>query len=124
MLGATETTNNPDEVPEGIVMLIDVLLQELMIAGIAFRVTTLPPCEAPKLDPVITTVLPIVPVVADTLVMTGAGVPNELTETLSKVAVASDEVLPLFETNPTYTFCAMLTVWFPTRVQFTPSGEA
>jgi hypothetical protein len=90
MLGATETTIGPEVAPEGIVMLIDVLLQELTIAGVAFCVTRLLPCDAPKLEPVITTVLPIVPVVADTLVITGAGVAKELTETLSKVAVASE----------------------------------
>jgi len=123
-LGATETTSAPDTAPEGIVMLIDVSLQELTNTGVAFKVTTLPPCEAPKFAPVITTWLPTVPVVAEIFVMTGAGIPNEPTDTLSKVAVASDEVLPLFTINPTYTFCATLTVWFATSVQFTPSGDA
>ena len=102
MPGATDTTNGPDVALEGMVMLIDVLLHEFTITGVPFRFTTLLPCEAPKLAPVMTTVLPIVPV----------------------VAVASDEVLPLFTTKPTYTFGVMLTVWFPTSVQFTPSGEA
>jgi hypothetical protein len=55
MLGATETTNNPDIAAEGMVMLIDVSLQELMVTGVAFRITTLPPCEAPKFEPAITT---------------------------------------------------------------------
>jgi hypothetical protein len=45
-------------------------------------------------------------------------------DTLSKVAVARAEVLPLFTANPTYTFCAMLIVWLvPSGVQFTPSDE-
>jgi len=90
MLGATETSNGPDVAPEGMVMLIDVLLHELIITGVAFRVTTLPPWEAPKLEPVITTALPIAAVVVETLVMTGAGTSDELTETLSNVAEASD----------------------------------
>jgi hypothetical protein len=42
--------------------------------------------------------------------MTGAGDADELTDTLSKVAVASAEVLPLVTPNPTYTFWAMLIV--------------
>jgi hypothetical protein len=45
-------------------------------------------------------------------------------ETLSKVAVARLEVLPLLAPRPTYTLCAMLIVWLvPICVQFTPSGE-
>jgi hypothetical protein len=79
---------------------------------------------APNPTPEITTWLPIDPVVAETLVITGAGAVTQLTETLSKVAVASAEVLPLFTANPTYTFCAMLIVWLlPNGVQFTPSEE-
>jgi uncharacterized protein with PQ loop repeat len=47
-----------------------------------------------------------------------------LIETLSKVAVARAEALPLFTANPTYTFCAMLIVWLvPRWVQFTPSAD-
>ena len=124
MLGATETSNSPEVAPEGIVTLIDVLLHELIIIGVAFRVTTLPACVAPKLEPVITTVLPIAPVVAETLLITGAGAADELTDTLSKVAVASvDELVPLDSTNPTYTLGDMFTVWAPTSVQLVPSGE-
>jgi hypothetical protein len=56
--------------------------------------------------------------------MTGAGAEAELTETLSKVAVARAELLPLFTANPTYTFGVMLIVWLvPSCVQFTPSDE-
>jgi hypothetical protein len=63
-------------------------------------------------------------VVAETLVITGAGAEGVLSDTLSKVAVASAEVLPLFTANPTYTFCPMLIVWLlPSAVQFTPSEE-
>jgi len=47
-----------------------------------------------------------------------------VTETLSKVAVARAEALPLFTAKPTYTFCAMVIVWLvPRCVQFTPSAE-
>ena len=54
----------------------------------------------------------------------GGGATGMLIETLSKVAVARAEALPLFTANPTYTFCAMLMVWLvPRCVQFTPSIE-
>src|SRR5262252_6496776 len=42
-------------------------------------------------------------------------------ETLSKVAVANEEVVPLLTANPINTFCAMLSVWLPNCTQFTPS---
>jgi hypothetical protein len=48
--------------------------------------------------------LPIEPVVAETLVITGAGAAAEFTETLSNVAVVKAVVLPLFTARPTYTF--------------------
>jgi hypothetical protein len=48
--------------------------------------------------------LPIEPVVAETLVITGAGATVEFTETLSNVAVVKAVVLPLFTARPTYTF--------------------
>ena len=129
MLGATETTNTPDVAPAGITMLIDVSVQELTITGIAFRVTTLPPGDAPKLEPVITTWLPIPPVVAETPVMTGADVPEgpaatSSIDTLSKVAVARTDGVPLLAANPTDTFGPIAMVWFPSSVQLTPSGDA
>jgi hypothetical protein len=63
-------------------------------------------------------------VVAETLVITGAGAEGVLSDTLSNVAVASAAALPLFTANPTYTFCPMLIVWLvPNAVQFTPSVE-
>jgi hypothetical protein len=101
MLGATETSNGPEVAPVGIVMMIEVLLHELIDAGALFNNTKLPPCEAPKPVPVINTWLPIAPVVAETLVMTGAGAAVELIDTLSKVAVASAELLPLVTAKPT-----------------------
>jgi hypothetical protein len=54
----------------------------------------------------------------------GGGAEDVLSDTLSKVAVARAELLPLFTANPTYTFCAMLIVWLvPSCVQFTPSDD-
>ncbi len=54
----------------------------------------------------------------------GGGATGALTDTLSKLAVASEEVLRLLTASPTYTFCAMLTVWLvPNCTQFTPSEE-
>ena len=88
MPGATDTTNSPEVAPAGIVVLMDVAPHELTVACVPFSSTMLLPCVAPKPVPVITTWLPINPVVAETLVITGAGTAAVLTETLSKVAVA------------------------------------
>jgi hypothetical protein len=53
---------------------------------------------------------------------TGAGL--VLMATLSKVAVASFEVLPLLTARPMYTLCAMVIVWLvPSCTQFSPSNE-
>ena len=47
-----------------------------------------------------------------------------MTFTLSKVAVASEEVLRLLTASPTYTFGAIVTVWLaPNCSQVTPSAE-
>ena len=47
-----------------------------------------------------------------------------MTDTLSKLAVAKEEVVRLLTASPTYAFCAMLTVWLvPNCSQFTPSAE-
>jgi hypothetical protein len=91
-------------------MLIEVALQVLIVTAVPFSRTTLLPWEAPNPVPVITTGLPMDPVVADKLLITGAGAEAELTDTLSKVAVARAEVLPLFTAKPTNTFWAMLMV--------------
>jgi hypothetical protein len=88
MLGCTDTSNGPEDAPEGIVMTIEVLLHELIVTGRSLSVARLPFCEAPKPDPLMSTWLPTDPVVADVLVMVGAGTAVELTETLSNVAVA------------------------------------
>lgn len=51
----------------------------------------------------------------------GAGV---VRETLSNVTVAKEDVLRLLTASPTYTFCAMVTVWLvPNCVQVVPFVE-
>src|SRR5450755_1043257 len=81
MLGPTETTMSPELAPDGIVTVMDVPLQEFTVTGLPFSMTTLVPCGLPKLEPVITTWLPIAPVVADRCVITGAGAAVVLTDT-------------------------------------------
>jgi hypothetical protein len=53
--GATETIKGPEVAPAGMVMLIELLLQELMVTGAPFSVTMLLPCAAPNAVPDITT---------------------------------------------------------------------
>src|SRR5713101_283567 len=54
----------------------------------------------------------------------GCGATAAIIDTLSKVAVASEEVVRLLTASPTYTFGAMLTVWLaPNCSQFAPSAE-
>ena len=100
MLGATDTARGPEVAPAGIVTVMDVPLQELIVIGVPFNFTTLLPCDAPNPVPVITTWFPIDPVVAETLVVTGAEAAAYLIETLSKVAVPRLEVLPLVTARP------------------------
>jgi hypothetical protein len=100
MLGATETAKGPEVAPVGIVMVMDVLLQELIVTSPPFSRTPLLPWEAPNPEPEITTWLPTDPVVAERLVMTGAGAEAELTDTLSRVAVAREEVEELLAARP------------------------
>jgi hypothetical protein len=99
MLGATDTTSIPVVAFEGTVAVTDMSLQELIVIGTAFNVTILPPCEAPKFEPLITTCVPTFPVVADTPVMTGAVFVVELTDMFSKFALTSEDV-PLFTARP------------------------
>jgi hypothetical protein len=89
MLGALDTTRKPLVAPAGSVKRIEVSLQELTVTGAPFNNTTLAPCAVPKLEPVIVTWLPIAPVVADRVLINGAGDAVELTDTLSNVAVSS-----------------------------------
>jgi hypothetical protein len=82
------------------VVMIEVLLHELTVIGELFSNTKLLASEAPKPEPVISTWLPIDPVVAEMPVIAGAGAAVELIDTLSNVAVANAEVLPLVTANP------------------------
>ena len=124
MLGATDTSNGPDVAPAGIVIVMDVPLQVFTVTAAPFSSTALPPCGVPNPVPEITTWLPIDPVVAEIAVITGAGAAAELTDTLSNVAVANEDVVRLLTASPTYTLCAMLTVWLaPCCTQFTPSAD-
>jgi hypothetical protein len=80
MLGATDTAMYPETAPDGIVAVMEVSLQELIVIGASLSIAAPPPCVAPKPDPVMTTWLPIDPVVAESPVMEGAGadgVPSE-----------------------------------------------
>jgi hypothetical protein len=112
----------------------------VVVAGFALNdaVTPLGSPDADKLTPLLkpfcgVTAIVLVPAVPCVIVKLlgeaervkfGAGADGVLSDTLSKVAVASAELLPLFTANPTYTFCPMLIVWLlPSAVQFTPSVE-
>jgi hypothetical protein len=55
MPGATATTKYPELAPEGIVVTIEVSLQELIVIGALFSVTRLAFSEVPKPEPLITT---------------------------------------------------------------------
>jgi hypothetical protein len=103
MLGATETTIGPEVAPVGMVMLIDAEFQLLIVTGVPFKTTTLPFCDPPNPEPKIVTWLPIDPVVADKLEITGVENPDPdaLTDTLSKAVVARLELDPLLTASPT-----------------------
>jgi hypothetical protein len=88
ILGAAETTNEPDVAPEGTVMVIEFALQLFTVTGAPFSVTVLLPCEDPKAEPDISTCVPTGPSVGEMPLMKGAGLVVVLTDTLSKVALA------------------------------------
>jgi hypothetical protein len=124
MLGATDATTGPDVAPEGIVTMISVSLHRSTVSAAPFRVTTLLPCKLPNPEPETATGAPTEPVVGDRLVITGAGLAAEVTDTLSKVAVVRLELLPLLTTNPIYTFGVIVIVWLDSNcVQYRPFGE-
>jgi|SRR6266436_7854292 len=101
MLDPVRTNTDPEVAPAGIVKTIAEALQTLVVMGTPFIVTMLLPSEVPKFAPESATWVPIEPVVAEKLEMTGAGCAFELTDTLSKVAVLRVEVEPLFTDKPT-----------------------
>ena len=67
-------------------------------AAVPLKLQVLVPCVAPKWDPVTVTVAPILPNTGSSPVTNGV-VPI-VTDTLSKVAVAAEEVLPLITPRP------------------------
>jgi hypothetical protein len=125
MLGATDTTSGPDVAPDGIVMIIDVAVQEFTVTGTSFKSTELLPCMPPNPEPEIATWVPTVPVVADTLLMMGPGEVLEVIDTLSNVAVVRLELLMLPANKPTWTFVVIVMVSGEPAActQLTPSDE-
>jgi hypothetical protein len=101
ILDATETTSGPEVAPAGTVKLIDVVVQELVVTRVLFKKTTPLPGDAPKFDPLTTTWLPADPVVAETLVIAGAGLGVELMDMLSIVPEYAAPVVPLLTATPT-----------------------
>jgi len=101
MLGATETDSTPDVAPGGTVTTMEVSLQELIVIGLLLSMTALAPADAPNPEPVMITWLPIDPVSAETLVITGPGAEAKFTDTLSKTAVARTVLLSLLTPSPT-----------------------
>src|SRR5258708_2958323 len=116
---------------------VNVLLLAVLV-GLNVAVTPLGRPDADKLTLLLkpfsgVTVMVLAPVVPCTIVTllgeeesenVGCGATAAMMDTLSKVAVASEEVVRLLTASPTYTFCAMLPVWLvPNGNQFTPSSE-
>ena len=91
IVGATTTTNGPEVAFAGMLMLIEVALQEFMVTTASFSSTALLPCVVPNPEPLITTCVPTAPVFREREVISGAGADAVLTETLSKLAVATAE---------------------------------
>src|SRR6266404_4829397 len=97
----TKTAKSPEVAPVGIVMLIDVAFQELIVTGAPFRVTVLPPWEAPKPDPEITTWLPTGPVGVDRPGSRGAAGGVALTDSRPNVAVHKPGTIDPLTPRPT-----------------------
>ena len=100
MLGASETTREPDVPPAGIVIVIEESAQELTAAAESLRKTWLPPWDAPKPEPLRMTCAPTGPVVAEAVVIMGEVAPPDVRETLSNVAVPRLEVECYYTANP------------------------
>ena len=107
----TVITMFPEVAPLGTGTAMLVALQFVGFATTPLNDAELVPWLAPKLAPVIVTDAPGTAVFGDMLEIDGANICGlKLFETLSKVAVAREVVLPLLTPNPTYTFVDMLTV--------------
>jgi hypothetical protein len=57
--------------PVGIVIVIDVVLQEFTVSGASCSSSVPVPCDAPNFEPLITTLVPTGPVVAESPEITG-----------------------------------------------------
>src|SRR5947209_6895153 len=101
MLGARVMVSAPEVAPGGMVALIVVLLQEVTVSGAPLSSAPLLPWDAPKLERGRVAARPIDTVVAEIALMLGTRAAVEVMETLSKAAVASPEVEPLFSARPT-----------------------
>src|SRR5258708_1212193 len=100
MLGPANTNKSPDVAPLRMVKIMAESLQELIGTGMPLSITTLLPSEAPKPEPEIPICVPTGPVVAEIFEMEGTAIAEELIVTLSNVAVAKLEVLPLATPRP------------------------
>jgi hypothetical protein len=107
----TVTTTFPEVAPAGTGTVMLVVLQLVGVPAVPLKVTVLVPCGAPKFVPLIVTGSPGDPAFDDKFAIVGEDVcPVALSDTLSKVAVASADVLSLDTINPTNTFCAIVIV--------------
>jgi hypothetical protein len=98
----TVITTFPEVAANGTGTTILVALQLVGVPVAPLNVTVLLPCVEPKLAPLIVTDVSGTAAFGDKLVIEGAAVCTaNVSETLSKVPVANDEVLPLVTTNPT-----------------------
>ena len=96
------TTTLPEEAPLGTGTTILVALQFVGVPAVPLNVTVLVPCVEPKFEPAMVTEAVGTAVVGVKLTIEGERVGGlKLSVTLSKVAVASDDVLPLFTIKPT-----------------------
>jgi len=121
----TVTTTLPVVAAAGTTAKIVVGLQVVVVACVPLNVKVLAPWVEPKFVPVIVTEALGTAMFGDKLAIDGARICGlKLTTTLSKVTVARTDGVPLLAAKPTYTFGAMVTVWFPSSAQFTPSGDA
>lgn len=80
---AAFTTTFPVVAPEGTDTTMLVVLQLVGVAVVPLNVTSLVPCVAPKLVPVIVTEVPTTPEFTDRLLIAGAGMTMKLTPVLA-----------------------------------------
>lgn len=107
----TVTTIFPDVAPIGTGTAMPDVVQVVGDPAVPLNVTVLLPCEDPKLVPEMVTDAPGTAVLGKMFAINGSGIcPLNVAFTLSKVAVASEDVLLLVTSSPTSTFAVMLMV--------------